>query len=158
MATDPALTAAIGELADAVLYGAAGIAVAILLIGAVLAVVLSGAVQQLHAIEGHVDEIRVDGIDINVDAAEVGRSPFDAEQIVRGAGFILGLWHARTKLPGEAIPSTERLTLDLAEAVGVELPTRQDVVGIRPNGTTVQTSLLPYGAEPIPAALDPETA
>lgn len=158
MATDPALTAAIGELADAVLYGAAGVAVVILVMGAVLAVALSEIVQQLRELVDHVDEIRMEGVDINVDAGAVGRSPFDAEQLVRLYGFILGLWHTRTKLPGEVIPSTERLTLDLAEAVGVELPTRQDVVGIRPNGTTVQTSLLPYGAEPIPAALAPETA
>jgi hypothetical protein len=158
MATDSALTAAIGELSEAILYAADGVAVVILVMGAVLAVALSEIVQQLRELVDHVDEIRMEGVDINVDASAVGRSPFDAEQLVRLYGFILGLWHARTKLPGEAIPSTERLTLDLAEAVGVELPTRQDVVGIRPNGTTVQTSLLPYDAEPIPAALDRETA
>lgn len=158
MATDSALTAAIGELSDAILYAAGGVAVVNLVMGAVLAVALSEIVQQLRELVDHVDEIRMEGVDINVDAISVGRSPFDAEQLVRLYGFILGLWHARTKLPGEAIPSTERLTLDLAEAVGVELPTRQDVVGIRPNGTTVQTSLLPYDAEPIPAALDRETA
>ncbi|WP_267355710.1 MULTISPECIES: hypothetical protein [unclassified Methylobacterium] len=82
--------------------------------------------------------------------------PLNAEQLVRGAGFILGLWHIRTKLPGEAIPSREQLTLDLAAAVGVPLPTRQDAVGILANGTKVQTKLLPYGAEPIPTVLDPE--
>lgn len=158
MATDPALTAAIGELSDAILYGAAGLSAVILVMGAVLAVGVSEIVQQLRKLADHVDEIRMEGVDINVDAEAVGRSPFDAEQLVRLYGFILGLWHKRTKLPGEQIPSTERVTLDLAEAVGVELPTRQFVVGIRPNGTTVQTSLLPYGAEPIPAALDPETA
>lgn len=158
MATDPALTAAIGELADAVLYAAGGLAAVILVMGAVVAVALSEIIQQLRELADHVDEIRMEGVDINVDAEAVGRSPFDAEQLVRLCGYVLGLWHKRTKLQGEQIPSTERLTLDLAEAVGVELPTRQDVVGIRPNGTTVQTSLLPYGAEPIPAALAPETA
>lgn len=82
--------------------------------------------------------------------------PLDAEQLVRAAGFILGLWHVRTKLPGEAIPSTEQLTLDLAAAVGVPLPTRQDQVAVLPNGTKVQTKLLPCGAASIPAVLDPE--
>ena len=42
MAADPALTAAIGELADAVLYGAAGVAVAILLMGSLIAAILDG--------------------------------------------------------------------------------------------------------------------
>ena len=158
MAADPALTAAIGELADAVLYGAAGVAVAILLMGSLIAAILADGCHQLRAINDQVGKIRDEGVDINVEAGAVSRSPFDAEQLVRLYGFILGLWHARTKLPGEAIPSTERVTLDLAEAVGVDLPTRQDVVGIRPKGTTVQTSLLPYGAETIPAALDRETA
>ncbi|WP_426315547.1 hypothetical protein ACN9MF_11540 [Methylobacterium fujisawaense] len=158
MVTDPALSAAIGELADAVLYGAAGIVGAIMLMSAWLAAILLDACHQLRKLARHLWEIRDEGIDINVEAGAVSRSPFDAEQLVRLYGFILGLWHKRTKLQGEAIPSTERLTLDLAEAVGVELPTRQDVVGIRPNGTTVKSSLLPYGAEPIPAALDPETA
>ncbi|MBP2494664.1 hypothetical protein ABID82_007293 [Methylobacterium sp. PvP062] len=158
MATDPVLTAAIGELADAVLYAAAGLAAVILVMGAVITVVASGVLHQLQDLNDHVAKVRDEGVDINVDAGAIGRSPFDAEQLVRLYGFILGLWHKRTKLKGEQIPSTERVTLDLAEAVGIELPTRQDVVGIRPNGTTVQTSLLPYGAEPIPAALDPETA
>lgn len=152
MATDPALTAAIGELSHAILYAAAGFAAVILVMGAVLAVALAEIVQQLREIADHADEFRSNGVDINVGPGAVGRSPFDAEQLVRLYGFVLGLWHARTQLPGEATPSTERLTLDLAEAVGVELPTRQDVIGIRPNGTTVHTSLLPYGAEPIPAA------
>lgn len=84
--------------------------------------------------------------------------PLNAEQLVRGAGFILGLWHVRTKLPGEAIPSTEQLTLDLATAVGVPLPTRQDQVAILANGTKVQTKLLPYGSALIPAARNPEAA
>ncbi|WP_267422709.1 hypothetical protein [Methylobacterium sp. GC_Met_2] len=82
--------------------------------------------------------------------------PFNAEQLVRFAGFVLSLWHKRTKLPGEAIPSAEQLTLDLAAAVGVPLPTRQDAVGILANGKKVQTKLLPYGSTSIPAALDRE--
>jgi hypothetical protein len=82
--------------------------------------------------------------------------PFNAEQLVRFAGFILGLWHIRTKLPGEAIKSREQLTLDLGAFVGVPLPTRQDQVAILPNGTKVKTKLLPYGSASIPAALDRE--
>ncbi|MGU3664460.1 hypothetical protein ACLBX9_09780 [Methylobacterium sp. A49B] len=82
--------------------------------------------------------------------------PLDAEQLVRLAGFALNLWHVRTQIPGETIPSREQLTLDLAAAVGVPLPTRQDQVAILPKGTKVQTKLLPYGSAPIPAALDRE--
>lgn len=84
--------------------------------------------------------------------------PLDAEQLVRLASFALNLWHVRTQLPGETIPSAEQLTLDLAAAVGVSLPTRQDRVAILANGTKVQTTLLPYGSKSIPARLDPETA
>lgn len=48
MATDSALTAAIGELSDAILYAAGGVAVVNLVMGAVLAVALSEIVQQLR--------------------------------------------------------------------------------------------------------------
>ena len=83
-------------------------------------------------------------------------SVFTAEQWVRFAGFVLGLWRQVTQKPGEVIPSTEQLTLDLAAAVGVPLPTRQDQVAILANGTKVQTKLLPYGATSIPGALERE--
>ncbi|MCJ2020586.1 hypothetical protein MKK84_24685 [Methylobacterium sp. E-065] len=83
-------------------------------------------------------------------------SVFTAEQWIRFSGFVLGLWRQVAKKPGEAIPSTEQLTLDLAAAVGVPLPTRQDQVAILANGTTVQTKLLPYGAASMPAAHDQE--
>jgi hypothetical protein len=78
--------------------------------------------------------------------------PLDAEQLVRLAGFALNLWHVRTQKPGETIPSAEQLTLDLAAAVGVTLPTRQDQVAVLANGTKVQTKLLPYGADARPLA------
>lgn len=82
--------------------------------------------------------------------------PLNAEQIVRFAGFILSLWHVRTKLQGEQIPGRDQLTLDLAAAVGVRLPTRQDQVAVLPNGVKVQTKLLPYGAKlQAPAAHGP---
>ncbi|MCJ2143692.1 hypothetical protein [Methylobacterium sp. E-066] len=76
--------------------------------------------------------------------------PLSAEQLVRGAGFILGLWHIRTKLPGEQVPSAEQLTLNLAAAVGVALPTHQHQVAILPNGKKVQTTLAPPRAIPTP--------
>jgi len=82
--------------------------------------------------------------------------PLTAEQLVRGAGFILGLWHIRTKLPGEQIPSAEQLTLNLAAAVGVPLPTHQHQVAILPNGKKVQTTLAPPRA--IPTSGTPEGA
>ena len=82
--------------------------------------------------------------------------PLSAEQLVRGAGFILGLWHIRTKLPGEQIPSAEQLTLNLAAAVGVALPTHQHQVAILPNGKKVQTTLAP--ARAIPKPVIPEDA
>lgn len=158
MSTDPALTAAIGELSDAILYGAAGLAAVILVMGAVLAVALSGIVQQLRELADHVDGIRMEGVDINVEAHALGRAPLDAEQLVRGAGFLITLWRKVLRKDGEAIPSAERLTLDLGEAMGVPLPTRSDAVAFLPGGTTVRSGLLPYGAEAIPAALDPEIA
>ncbi|MCJ2051695.1 hypothetical protein [Methylobacterium sp. J-070] len=83
-------------------------------------------------------------------------SVFTAEQWVRGLGFFGGLLLAYLKRPGEAVRSAERLTLDLGDVMGVPLPTRQDQVTILPNGTKVQTKLLPYGAASIPAALDRE--
>ena len=84
--------------------------------------------------------------------------PLDAEQIVRGLGFLVALARQVLAKPGEAIPSAERLTLDLGAAMGVPLPTRQDGVAVTPGGITVRSSLLPYGAASIPARLDPETA
>lgn len=158
MATDPALTAAIGELADAVLYGAAGVAVAILLMGALIAAILADGCHQLRAINDQVTKIRDEGVDINVEAGAIGRSPLDAEQLVRGVGFLITLWRKVLAKPGEAIPSAERLTLDLGEAMGVALPTRQGVVAIVPGGKTIRSGLMPYGAAPIPAAIDRETA
>lgn len=83
-------------------------------------------------------------------------SVFTAEQWVRGLGFFGGLLLAYCKRPGEAVASTERLTLDLGAAMGVPLPTRQDRVAILPNGTKVQTKLLPPGSVSIPANLDRE--
>lgn len=156
MATDPALTAAIGELADAVLYAAGGVAAVILVMGAVVTVVASGVLHQLQDLNDQVATIRDEGVDINVEAGAIGRSPLDAEQLVRGAGFLMTLWRKVLAKPGEAIPSTERLTLDLGQAMGVPLPTRSDAVAFGPGGTTVRSGLLPYGAEPIPAALDRE--
>lgn len=158
MATDPALTAAIGELSDAILYAAAGIAVVILIMGAVITVVATGVLHQLQELNDHVAKIWDEGVDINVEAGAVGRRPLDAEQLVRGAGFLITLWRKVLAKPGEAIPSAERLTLDLGNAMGVPLPTRSDTVAIVPGGATVRSGLLPYGAEPIPAALASETA
>lgn len=158
MASDPALTAAIGELADVVLYGAAGVAVAILLMGVLIAAVLADGCHQLRAIYDQLTKIRVEGVDINIDAGAIGRSPLDAEQLVRGAGFLITLWRKVLAKPGEAIPSAERLTLDLGEAMGVPLPTREGVVAIVPGGKTIRSGLMPYGAAPTPAALDRETA
>jgi len=157
MSADPALNAAIGELADAILYGAAGIAVAILLMGAVLAVIFSEGVQQLRVIADHAGAIRDEGIDITVEPGAIGRPALDAEQIVRGAGFLITLLRGVVKKPGEAIPPADRLTLDLGKAMGVPLPVREEATAFLPNGTRVQSGLLPYGAASIPAALDPET-
>lgn len=84
--------------------------------------------------------------------------PLDAEQLVRGAGFLITLVRQVIAKPGEAIPSAERLTLDLGAAMGVALPVREDVTAFLPGGATVQSGLLPYGATSIPARLDPETA
>jgi len=84
--------------------------------------------------------------------------PLDAEQIVRCLGFLVTLARQVIAKPGEAIPSVDRLTLDLGAAMGVHLPTRQDGVAVTPGGTTVRSGLLPYGATSIPAALDRETA
>ena len=82
--------------------------------------------------------------------------PLDAEQLVRGAGFLVTLAREVLAKPGEAIPSAERLTLDLGEAMGVPLPTRQDGVAVTPGGITVRSSLLPYGAAPqLPTAAHP---
>ncbi|MET3485407.1 hypothetical protein [Methylobacterium sp. 1973] len=158
MATDPALTAAIGELADAVLYAAGGLAAVILVMGAVVTVVASGVLHQLQDLNDQVTKIRDEGVDINVEAGAIGRSPLDAEQVVRGAGFLITLWRKVLAKPGEAIPTTERLTLDLGEAMGVALPTRQGVVAIVPGGKKIRSGLMPYGAAPTPAALAPESA
>ena len=82
--------------------------------------------------------------------------PLDAEQLVRGAGFLITLLRQVLAKDGEAIPSAERLTLDLGSAMGVPLPTRQEAVAITPTGVTVKSGLLPYGAASISAVLDPE--
>lgn len=73
-------------------------------------------------------------------------SPLDAEQIVRGLGFLVTLARQVLAKPGETIPSAERLTLDLGTAMGVTLPTRQEQVAVTPQGATVKSGLLPYGA------------
>lgn len=158
MATEPALTAAIGELADAILYAAAGLAAVILVMGAVITVVASGVLHQLQDLNDHVAKVRDQGVDINVEAALLGRPALDAEQLVRGAGFLITLWRKVLRKEGETIPSEERLTLDLGEAMGVPLPTRQGVVAIVPGGKAIRSGLLPYGAKPVPAALTSETA
>jgi len=84
--------------------------------------------------------------------------PLDAEQLVRGAGFFAGLIVQRLKKPGEAVPNAERLTLDLGEAMGVPLPTKDGTVAYVAGGRTVKTTLLPYGMRPTSAAHDPEVA
>ena len=82
--------------------------------------------------------------------------PLDAEQIVRGAGFLITLVRQVLAKPGEAIPSAERLTLDLGKAMGVPLPVREEATAFGPGGTRIQSGLLPYGAASIPAALKRE--
>ncbi len=82
--------------------------------------------------------------------------PLDAEQLVRGAGFFAGLVIARLQKPGESIPTAERLTLDLGEAMGVPLPTKDGTIAFVAGGQQVKTTLLPYGAVPQPAVRDPE--
>lgn len=157
MPTDPALTAAITEIADALLYGAAGIALVILLIGAWFALILSDICHQLRRLVNHLRALRDEGIDIHVEAGALGRPTLDAEQIVRGAGFLITLWRKVLRKEGEAVPDADRLTLDLGEAMGVALPTRDEAVSITPRGATVKSGLLPYGSKPIPARFDPET-
>lgn len=82
--------------------------------------------------------------------------PFDAEQLVRGAAFLVTLWRQVHRKEGETIPSADRLTLDLGAAMGVPPPVREDAVAFVPGGARVQSGLLPYGAASIPAALDRE--
>ena len=84
--------------------------------------------------------------------------PLDAEQIVRGLGFLITLARQILAKPGEAVPPEERVTLDLGKAMGVPLPVREEAVAFLPGGATVQSGLLPYGSKPMPARLSPEVA
>ena len=82
--------------------------------------------------------------------------PLDAEQIVRDAGFLITLVRQVLAKPGDAIPSAERLTLNLGKAMGVTLPVHEEATAFGPGGTRIQSDLLPYGATSIPAVLDRE--
>ncbi|QGY05531.1 hypothetical protein MMSR116_29285 [Methylobacterium mesophilicum SR1.6/6] len=159
------LAEATADLVAIVAFSAAGISAAILVVGVLIVAILADASHQLRRIgdqlgtlNDHVRAVRVEGIDIHAEAGAIGRPALDAEQLVRGAGFLITLWRKVLRKDGEAIPSAERLTLDLGEAMGVSLPTREGVVAITPRGQTVRSGLLPYGAKPIPAVHDPEAA
>ncbi|MGU3664433.1 hypothetical protein ACLBX9_09645 [Methylobacterium sp. A49B] len=152
------LSEATADLVAIVAFSAAGISAAILVVGVLIVAILADASHQLRRIADQVETIREVGVDLHFEAGALGRPALDAEQLVRGAGFLITLWRKVLRKEGETIPSAERLTLDLGEAMGVPLPTREGVVSITPQGTTVKSGLLPYRAKPIPAVLDPEAA
>ena len=148
------LSEATADLVAIVAFSAAGIAAAILIVGVLIVALLTDATHQLRRIGEQVERIREEGVDLQVEPGALGRPALDAEQVVRGAGFLITLLRGVVKKPGEAIPSADRLTLDLGKAMGVPLPVREEVTAFLPNGATVQSGLQPYGAAPITAVLD----
>lgn len=151
------LAKAASDLMWTLALAAGAVTVAILLIGVLIVAILAEASAHLRQIGRHLERLNREGIDIHIEAGAIGRAPFDAEQIVRGAGYLITLLRQCVKKDGEAVPSADRLTCDLAAVMGVPLPTRDDAVSITPRGVTIKAGLLPYGSKSISARLDPET-
>lgn len=150
------LSEATSDLMWTLALSAGGITVVILLIGVLIVAVLVDAASQLRRIGDQLHALQQEGIDVHVGPGTLGRSALDAEQLVRGAGYLVTLLRKVVKREGEAIPDADRLTLELGKAMGVPLPTRDDAVSITPRGATIKSGLLPYGSKPIPARLEPE--
>lgn len=75
-----------------------------------------------------------------------GFFPLDAEQIVRGLGFVLHQWFNRTRPPDHAAISLDAVTLTLGKVMGVPLPTEEVTKLGLVAGSGTRKVLLPYGS------------